>query len=162
MGGAVPSLCRGASRPVSLPGVLGAPGDAGWAWHGTPLLSAWVLGAGHGCHLRACSRWPPRLRCRGGGHPRALTVGEQADRDVWGAVSGHVCPHASPDTTSRHLVRAGVVQAPRRQESQSVSVPPGDTARSGHCSSGVCALCPRAVGQGATLDVNIGARFSRH
>ena len=69
MGGAVPSLCRGASRPVSLPGVLGAPGDTGWAWHGTPLLSAWVLGAGHGCYLRACSRWPPRLRCRGGGHP---------------------------------------------------------------------------------------------
>lgn len=34
-------------------------------------------------------------------------------------------------------------------------VPPGDTARSGHCSSGVCALCPRAVGQGATL---VGAR----
>ena len=33
-----------------------------------------------------------------------------------------------------------------------MSVPPGDTARSGHCSSGVCALCPRAVGQGATLD----------
>ena len=69
MGGAVPSLCRGASCPVSLPGVLGAPGDAGWAWHGTPLLSAWVLGAGHGCYLRACSRWPPRRRCRGGGHP---------------------------------------------------------------------------------------------
>ena len=33
-----------------------------------------------------------------------------------------------------------------------MSVPPGDTARSGRCSSGVCALCPRAVGQGATLD----------
>ena len=31
-------------------------------------------------------------------------------------------------------------------------VPPGDTTRAGHCSSGVCALCPRAVGQGATLD----------
>ena len=36
-----------------------------------------------------------------------------------------------------------------------MSVPPGDTARSGHCSSGVCALCPRAVGKGATLDVGV-------
>ena len=48
--------------------------------------------------------------------------------------------------------RVGKRGSPRRQESQSVPVPPGDTARSGHCSSGVCALCPRAVGQGATLD----------
>ena len=59
---------------------------------------------------------------------RALTVGEQADGTC------------------------GEAGAPRRQEGQSVSVPPGDTARLGRCSSGVCALCPRAVGQGATLD----------
>ena len=39
-----------------------------------------------------------------------------------------------------------------------MSVPPGDTARSGHCSSGVCALCPRAAGQGATLEV-CGAHY---
>ena len=41
-----------------------------------------------------------------------------------------------------------------------MSVPPGDTARSGHCSSGVCALCPRAAGQGATLVV-LGTRIER-
>ena len=42
-------------------------------------------------------------------------------------------------------------------------VPPGDTARPGHCSSGVCALCPRAVGQGATLGGTRGeSRTHKH
>src|SRR5699024_9687100 len=100
----------------------GAPGDTGWAWHGTPLLSAWVLGAGHGCHLRACSRWPPRQRCSGGGHPRALTAGEQADRDVWVA----------------WMYRLGVTCVPR--DYGSFACP------------GRCPVLPYRMGQGATLD----------
>ena len=111
----------------------------------------------HGCLARAMAATSVRVVDGPHGSVAVGAVipcahrGGACGRDVWGVVSGHVCPHASPDTSSRHLVRAGVAQAPRRQESQSVSVPPGDTARSGHCSSGVCALCPRAVGQGATL-----------
>ena len=87
MGGAVPALRRGASRPVACPCMFGASGDAGRAWHCAPLLAAWVLGAGHGVYLRACSRWPPRLRCRGGGHPV---------RSPWGSYANGTCGVVHP------------------------------------------------------------------
>ena len=43
----------------------------------------------------------------------------------------------------------GACGSPRRQERP----PLGSVGGPLHCPSGVCALCPRAVGQGATLDV---------
>src|SRR5699024_4478542 len=70
-------------------GVGGGRGGAGWAGDGTPLVSAGVLGAGHGCCLRACRRAPPRQRCRGGGQPvRSPRGSRRTGRVGWSMLWG--------------------------------------------------------------------------
>lgn len=97
----------------------------------------------------------PTAALQWGRSSRALTVGEQANgtcgRGVRARVSTRITGHPFPAPR-----KGGRSSGPATAGEQLMRCPQERV----HCSSGVCALCPRAVGQGATLEDKNGARCS--